>query len=231
MAMTIVAEKNIKVSDIVSGYLNDTSTGAVEAYGGRLNVRPAYQREFVWDKGSSTGGKKQEALVDSVINGYPINVMYWVKIGQDQAGQDLYECLDGQQRIITLCKFYNNEFGMSDGTQFNGLSNNKLFLDYDMFTVYICEADTLEEKLEWFERINTAGEPLTRQEMRSAIACGPGTTLAKKYFVDTKTKNGKNAYSFDLQAGRAACDYVKGEWDRQAIYEKVVCWRINSKIL
>lgn len=229
MAMKIVAQTNIKVSDLVNGYLNDTATGAVEAYNGRLNVRPAYQREFVWDKGSTTGGKKQEALIDSIMKGYPINVMYWVKIGTNQAGEDLYECLDGQQRIITMCKFKNNEFGMEDGTQFDGLIDNTKFLDYDMFTVYICEADTLEEKLAWFERINTAGEPLTRQEMRSAIACGAGTTLAKKYFVDTKANNGTNAYSFDVQSGRPARDYIKGEWDRQAIYEKVIIWKIGSK--
>lgn len=229
MAMKIVAQTNIKVSDLVNGYLNDTATGAVEAYNGRLNVRPAYQREFVWDKGSTTGGKKQEALIDSIMKGYPINVMYWVKIGTNQAGEDLYECLDGQQRIITMCKFKNNEFGMEDGTQFDGLIDNTKFLDYDMFTVYICEADTLEEKLAWFERINTAGEPLTRHEMRSAIACGAGTTLAKKYFVDTKANNGTNAYSFDVQSGRPARDYVKGEWDRQTIYEKAIIWKIGSK--
>lgn len=71
--MKIVAQANIKVSDLVNGYLNDTATGAVEAYNGRLNVRPAYQREFVWDKGSTTGDKKQEALIDSIMKGYPIN--------------------------------------------------------------------------------------------------------------------------------------------------------------
>lgn len=229
MSMKIVQQTNVKISDLVNGYLNDPTTGAVEAFNGRLNVRPAYQREFVWDKGSPSGGKKQRALIDSIMCGYPINVMYWVKIGQNQAGEDLYECLDGQQRIITICKFKNNEFGMEDGTQFDGLVDNSKFLDYDMFTIYICEADTLEEKLGWFERINTAGEPLKRQEMRSAIACGAGTTLAKKYFVDTRVKNGTNAWSFDIQSGRSASDYVTGEWDRQAIYEKVVTWKINSK--
>lgn len=229
MAMKIVEQQNINISDLVSGYLNDPTTGSVEAFNGRLNVRPAYQREFVWDKGSATGGKKQAALIDSIMKGYPINVMYWVKIGTNQAGEDLYECLDGQQRIITMCKFRNNEFGMEDGTQFDGLTDNTKFLNYKMFTVYICEADTLEEKLAWFERINTAGEPLTRQEMRSAIACGAGTTRAKKYFVDTKAKNGTNAHSFDIQSGRAGCDYVKGEWDRQAIYEKIISWKIDSK--
>lgn len=229
MVMKIVAQQNIKVADIVKGYMNDSDTGEVRAFNGRLNVRPPYQREFVWDKGSSDGGKKQEALIDSIMNGYPINVMYWVKNGTNQANEDLYECLDGQQRIITMCKFYNNVFGMKDGTQFNGLTDNSKFLNFEMFTVYICEADSLEEKLAWFERINTAGEPLSKQEMRSAIACGQGTTLAKKYFVDTKEKQGTNAYSYDIQSGRKGCDYVSGSWERQEIYEKVVCWKIDNK--
>ncbi len=168
------------------------------------------------------------ALIDSIINNYPINVMYWVKNGKNQAGEDMYECLDGQQRIITICKFHENQFGMEDGTQFDGLVNNAVFLDYDKFTVYICEADELEEKLRWFERINTGGEPLTKQEMRSAIACGNGTTLAKKHFVNTKDGSGKNAYSFDAQSGRPARDYVSGAWDRQGVYETVVSWFVKS---
>lgn len=228
MSMKIVEQKNIKIRNIIAGYINDTTTGEVTAFGGRLNVRPAYQREFVWDNGTF-GGKKQQALIDSIMNGYPINVMYWVKIGQNQAGEDMYECLDGQQRIITMCEFKENSFGMFDGTQFAGLSDTSKFMDYDMFTIYICEADTLEEKLAWFERINTAGEPLTMQEMRSAIACGAGTTEAKKFFVNTRIKNGTNAWSFDIQSGHPAKDYVSGAWDRQAIYEKVIAWKIGSK--
>lgn len=228
MSMKIVAHQNIKVRDIVAGYLNDSNTGEVTAYGGRLNVRPAYQREFIWDNGK-IDGKKQRALIDSIMHHYPINVMYWVKIGTNQAGEDMFECLDGQQRIITMCEFYENHVGMEDGTQFSGLSDSTQFLDYDMFTVYICEADSLEEKLAWFERINTAGEPLMEQEMRSAIACGAGTTQAKKHFVNTRVKNGTNAWSFDIQNDHAASDYVSGAWDRQAIYEKVITWFIGSK--
>lgn len=229
MTMKIIEHKNIKIKDLVEGYINDVYTGQVSTMNGRLNVRPAYQREFVWDKGSEAGGKKQIALIDSIMHGYPINVMYWVRIGQNQAGEDMFECLDGQQRIITMCKFKENQFSMADGTQFDGLSDNSIFLNYDMFTVYICEADTLDEKLAWFERINTAGEPLSKQEMRSAIACGEGTTLAKKLFVNTKENNGTNAYSYDIQSGRPARDYISGAWDRQEVYEKVISWFIDSK--
>lgn len=230
MAMRIIEQQNICVSDLVAGYINDTDTGQVTTMNGRLDVRPAYQREFVWDKGSESGGKKQEDLIDSILNGYPINVMYWVRIGTNQAGEDMYEVLDGQQRIITMCKFYQNEISVPENgarTTFDGLIDNSKFLDYDKMIVYICEG-TLEEKLAWFERINTAGEPLKKQEMRSAIACGVGTTKAKKFFVH-KNQSGTVAYSFDAQNGKPARDYVSGEWDRQAIYEKAITWKIDSK--
>ena len=229
MSMRIKEHANVKVRDLVEGFIEDSVSGEVTTMNGRLNVRPAYQREFVWDRGAESGGSKQIALIDSILNNYPINVMYWVKIGVNDAGQDMYEVLDGQQRIITMAHYRNNKFGLKDGTQFDGLVDNLKFLDYDLFTVYICEADSLEEKLAWFERINTAGEPLVSQEMRSAIACGKGTTLAKKYFVNTKVNNGTNAYSYDIQSGRPSRDYLSGQWDRQDIYEKIITWKINSK--
>lgn len=229
MAIKIVDYGHLTVKDLIEGFMENNMTGEVTSMNGRLNIRPAYQREFVWDKGADTGGKKQISLIDSILHGYPINVMYFVKIGVNQAGQDMYEVLDGQQRIITMCHFRDNKFGLLDGTQYDGLIDNTKFLNYDTFTVYICEADTLEEKLNWFERINTAGEPLSKQEMRSAIACGKGTTLAKKYFVNTKDHNGTNAYSFDAQSGRPARDYLSKAWDRQEVYEQVITWFINSK--
>ena len=225
----IVDFGHMKVSELISGFMEDTTTGQVSSMDGRLNIRPAYQREFVWDKGSENGGKKQIALIDSILNGYPINVMYFVKTGVNQNGEDMYEVLDGQQRIITMCHFRENMFGLADGTQYDGLADNSKFNDFNTFTVYICEADTLEEKLEWFERINTAGEALKPQEMRSAIACGEGTTLAKKYFVNTKINNGTNAYSFDVQSGRPARDYTSKAWDRQEVYEQVIIWLLDGK--
>ena len=225
----IVDYGHIKVKDLIEGFIEDTTTGQVTSMNGRLNIRPAYQREFVWDKGSESGGKKQIALIDSILNGYPINVMYFVRTGTNQNNEDMYEVLDGQQRIITMGHFKENMFGLADGTQYDGLIDNSKFNDFDTFTVYICEADTLEEKLEWFERINTAGEALKQQEMRSAIACGEGTTAAKKYFVNTKINNGTNAYSFDIQSGRPARDYISKSWDRQEVYEQIVMWYVNSK--
>ena len=225
----IVDFGRMKVSDLIEGFMEDTTTGQISSMNGRLNIRPAYQREFVWDKGAENGGKKQIALIDSILNGYPINVMYFVKTGVNQNGEDMYEVLDGQQRIITMCHFKENMFGLNDGTQYDGLTDNSKFNDFSTFTIYICEADSLDEKLEWFERINTLGESLKSQEMRSAIACGEGTTLAKKFFVNTKINNGTNAYSFDIQSGRPARDYISKAWDRQEVYEQVVMWFVNSK--
>ena len=89
----IVDFGHMKVSELISGFMEDTTTGQVSSMDGRLNIRPAYQREFVWDKGSENGGKKQIALIDSILNGYPINVMYFVKTGINQNGEDMYEVL------------------------------------------------------------------------------------------------------------------------------------------
>lgn len=229
MAICIIDHpQTVTVGDIVDGFREDKDTGAVYAYHGRLNVRPAYQREFVWDKGGEgTKPEKQQKLIDSIMADCPISVMYWVKIGVDADGNDKFECLDGQQRIITMCRFYEGKVSLPDGTQYSGLPDKMAFLRYHRFPVYICEADTLEEKLAWFRRINMAGEPLADQEMRSAIACGDGTTLAKKYFVQT-LKNGQNAYSFDEQTEHSGRDYIKGDWNRQAVYERIVSWRIGS---
>lgn len=219
MAMLIKEEKKFSIEDIIKGFMEDTSTNHVSSMDGRLDIRPKYQRQFVY------GEEDSRAVIDSMVNSYPINVMYWVRTGKNQAGEDMYEVLDGQQRLISICHFAENAFSVN-GFTFGGMTDKSKFLNYDKLTVYICEG-TDEEKLEWFERINKVGVPLTKQEMRSAIYFGEGTTKAKKYFI-FKTNNGATAYSFDCQNGKSARDYVSGEWDRQEIYEKVITWKINS---
>lgn len=224
MAMVIKEEKKFSVSDIIVGFMEDNSTNHVSSMNGRLDIRPKYQRQFVY------GEEDSKAVIDSMVNSFPINVMYWVKTGKNQAGEDMYEVLDGQQRLISICRFARNKFSVNvagNTYTFDNMTDKGKFLNYDKLTVYICEG-TDEEKLEWFERINKAGKELTKQEMRSAIYFGDGTTRAKKYFVSTVT-TGSVAYSFDSQSRNSARNYISGEWDRQAIYEKVVMWKINSK--
>jgi len=226
MAMIIKEEKKFSISEIVKGFIEDDITNQVSAMNGRLNIRPAYQRQFVYNENDS------KAVIDSIVNGFPINVMYWVKTGKNQAGEDMYEVLDGQQRLISICHFSKNDFSVNisgNTYNFNNMTDRNKFLDYDKLIVYICEG-TDEEKLEWFERINKAGKELTKQEMRSAIYFGKGTTKAKKYFISQST-NGKVAYSCDCQNTTnklSGKDYVCGKWERQDIYEKVIVWKINS---
>lgn len=223
MAMVIKEEKKFSISDIVAGFMEDSSTNQVSSMNGRLDIRPKYQRQFVY------GVEDSKAVIDSMVNSFPINVMYWVRTGKNQAGEDMYEVLDGQQRLISICHFARNVFSVSvagNMYNFNGMTDKSRFLNYDKLTVYICEG-TDEEKLEWFERINKVGKKLTKQEMRSAIYFGEGTTKAKKYFI-SDTTNGTVAYSYDSQNGRSAKEYLNGKWDRQDIYEKVIIWYIGS---
>ena len=146
----------------------------ITGYGGRLNIRPKYQREFVYDD------KKRNAVMDTVWNGFPLNVMYWVRVGNDQ-----YELLDGQQRTISICSFIAGEYLMNFDGNLLGFSNmtekqQNRILDYPL-QVYICEG-TDEEQLKWFNIINIAGEKLTEQEIRNAVYSGPWVTQAKRRF-------------------------------------------------
>ena len=176
----------LTIAKLVEGFLEDTKTGRVSAFGGKLNVRPPYQREFVYEI------EKQKAVIETVLNGYPLNVMYWAKNG------DTYELMDGQQRTISLCKFFKDQYSvevevggkMRPKTFSNIGSRTDSFLNYPL-TVYICDGDE-DEKLAWFRIINIAGVRLTDQEMRNAIYNGPWVTDAKRYLM----KSRKRSYYF-----------------------------------
>ena len=193
----------ILVKDIIAGYIDDETHGVI-GYGGKLNIRPAYQREFVYTD------KKRDDVIKSVLNDLPLNVMYWSKC-QDGS----FECMDGQQRTISLCQFATGVFSVdfryihnlqaTDPTAYDRFMNYKLM-------VYICEG-TEAEKLEWFKTINIAGEKLTDQEMRNAIYHGPWLADAKKYF----SKNSCPAY----QVGQ---DYMTGSPIRQDYLETTLKW-------
>ena len=149
----------IPVRDVFGGYENNEETGQVVAYGGKLNVRPAYQREFVYDD------KKKVAVMHSILHQFPLNVMYW---SENEDGS--YEMLDGQQRTISICDWLDNGYS---------IFANRV-LDYKLM-IYICKG-TDTEKLDWFKIINIAGEKLTDQELRNAIYTGPWLSDAKKFF-------------------------------------------------
>ncbi|QDS45681.1 HNH endonuclease family protein [Staphylococcus aureus] len=196
----------IPVKDIVENY-NDDGEGGVIGYGGKLNIRPPYQREFVYDN------KKRNAVIDTLFKNFPLNIMYWVKVNDEN-----YEVLDGQQRTIAISQFYNNEFTINY-KGFNNLTSDKQedFLNYKLM-IYICEG-TDSEKLEWFKTINIAGEKLTAQELRNSVYAGPWLSDAKRYF----SRSNGPAY------GKAK-DYMSGSPIRQDYLETILKWINNGEI-
>ena len=198
-----IEPKKIKVRDIYDGYKDSEEYGVV-AYGGKLNVRPAFQREFVYKE------KERNEVIKTISNDYPLNIMYWSK---NETG---YELLDGQQRTISICQYINGDFSI-DYKYFHTLTKEEQekILNYDLM-VYVCEG-TDKEKLEWFKIINIAGVELTQQELRNAIYTGTWLTEAKKYFSKTRCP----AY----QIGNK---YLKGSCIRQDYLETILSW-ISSR--
>jgi len=198
--------KEISIRDIVKNYKNSDEEGVL-GFDNKLNIRPKYQREFVYDE------KKRNAVIDTIQKGFPLNVMYWVKNSDDD-----YEVLDGQQRTISFCQYVNGDFSINSRT-FHNLTNTEReqILDYKLM-IYICEGND-KEKLDWFKIINIAGEKLTDQELRNAVYTGPWLTSAKTHF----SKTGCVAYHL-------AKDYVKGSPIRQEYLETALSWINDGKI-
>jgi len=200
----------IPIHKIVQGYKNSEEEGVV-GYDGKLNIRPKYQREFIYKP------EQQIAVINSVMGGFPLNAMYWVKNSDGS-----FEILDGQQRTVSICNFLAGDFNvMNRGYQmyFDNLTEEEKnrIRDYTVM-VYFCEG-TDDEKLAWFRVINTAGEKLTPQELLNAIYSGPWVTDAKRYF----SKSNAPAYLL-------AHDYVSGVLNRQDYLETVLRWISDDQI-
>jgi hypothetical protein len=200
----------IPVRDLVNEYENLGYDG-VTGYGGLLNIRPKFQREFIYKMA------QRQAVILSILEGFPLNVMYWSVQTDEGTGETSYELLDGQQRTMSICEYVEGEFSVDIGgypKNFDNLSpdeQNKI-LDYKLM-IYHCEGPE-DEKLRWYEVINIAGVTLKRQELRNAIYTGPWLTDAKRFF------------SRENQAAHLLSrDYVNaGEVDRQALLEKAITW-------
>lgn len=192
--------KPIKLKDLFQEYKDDAEEGVV-AYGGLLDVRPKYQREFVYKD------EQRDAVIDTVRKGFPLNVMYWVK--KDDGG---FEVLDGQQRTLSICQYLSNDFSIKE-EYFHTLTDDQQaqILNYELM-VYFCEGND-SEKLEWFKTINIAGEKLYDQELRNAVYTGEWLTDAKRHF----SKTGCPAMGLGDK-------YVKGVAIRQEILQLVLCW-------
>ena len=198
--------REISIRDIVNGYLNNDEEGVV-GYSGNLNIRPKYQREFIYKDA------QRDAVIETVKKNFPLNVMYWVK-----NNDNTYEVMDGQQRTISICEYVHGKFSLNF-QYFHNLEKEEqeIILNYKLM-IYFCEGDA-KEKLDWFKTINIAGEKLTNQELRNAIYTGTWLSDAKKYFSKT------NCPAYNI-----ASSYMRGSTIRQDYLETVIGWINNGNI-
>ena len=199
---------DLTVADICDGFVyNELEGKGLFGWGGKLVIQPEYQRNYIY-----ADGKRDVAVVDSLLKEYPLGLIYFVKVGEDK-----YEVLDGQQRITSFGRFVTNKFAVRDknGMQqiFDGLDKalQKRILDSKL-TIYVCEGDEPEIK-EWFKTINIAGVPLNEQELLNAIYSGPFVTAAKEEFSNSGNSN--------LQKWKV---YVRGSEIRQEILHEALRW-------
>lgn len=209
--------QRIKIQDLVKGYNRDEESGEIIAFGddkkSRLNIRPKYQREFVYKDA------QRNAVIDTIMKGFPLNSMYWVRNGANAEYE--YEVLDGQQRSISICEYFEGNFFIDLNNQaqyFHNLPEDKqeAFLNYELM-IYICEGSD-SEKLEWFRVINIAGEKLTEQELRNAI-------YASAWLSDAKRRFSKN----NCLAAEKGGKYLKGSSIRQEFLETAIAWIVNKR--
>ncbi len=208
--------RRVTVRGLVAGY-KDTAEEGVYGYEGRLNIRPKYQREFVYTP------DKQEAVIHTVLKNRPLNTMYWAVNDSVDAETNAYEVIDGQQRTLSLCRYAHGVFPIQktpgDFKFFSNLSlaERACIEDYELM-VYFCRG-TEEERLAWFTTINIAGEKLTNQELRNSVYAGAWLTDAKRRF----SKTGCPAYV-------AANQYMSGTPIRQDYLETVLKWASKGEI-
>ena len=207
--MMTIKPISVTVREITQGYVNNDEQG-VRGYNGLLDIRPPYQREFIYND------KEQQAVINTVLRGYPLNVMYWVKRNED--AECPYEVMDGQQRTLALCEYVAGKFSIEFKNFFNQPEDiQKRILDYEL-TVYVCEGEH-SEKLEWFKTINIAGKPLNEQEILNAIYAGPFVSDAKRHF--SKSNCGAYKLGKDLVNGvPIRQDFLKKALDWMAEHEK-----------
>ena len=205
---------DITIADICKGFVyNELEGKGLYGLSGKLTIQPEYQRNYIY-----ADGKKDVAVIDSVLKGYPLGLIYFVEPSEGK-----YEVLDGQQRITSLGRFVTGKFAIRDanGMQqyFSGLDKDKkqLILDTKL-TIYLCRGEEQEIK-EWFRTINIAGVPLVQQELLNAIYSGPFVTAAKAEF--------SNSQNTLVQKWKA---FVKGDVKRQAYLETALDWVSKGNI-
>lgn len=202
--------KEISVRELSDGYVDNTERG-VKGFGGKLDIRPPFQREFVYKD------HQRDAVIDTASKGFPLNVMYW---SVRENGE--FEIIDGQQRTISLCQYVQGDYSVKVGSfaekrAFHNLQQDEQdkLLDYKL-TVYLCSGSD-SEKLGWFKTINIAGEQLSDQELRNAVFHGEWVTDAKKWFSRP-----------NCPAQAVGSKYLNGSAIRQDYLETAIKWNAHG---
>ena len=212
--MKTILKTDLTVGDINEGFVyNEYEGKGLFGWNGKLTIQPEYQRNYIY-----ADGKKDVAVIDSLLKGYPLGLLYFVKVCEDK-----YEILDGQQRVTSFGRFITNKFAIRDehGMEqyFDGLAKNlqDKILDSQL-TIYICEGEESEIK-EWFKTINIVGVPLNNQELLNAIYSGPFVTMAREEFSNSQNAN--------IQKWSA---YIKGDVNRQEYLATALNWVSKGNI-
>ncbi len=212
--MKTILKTDLTVKDINEGFVyNEYEGKGLFGWGGRLTIQPEYQRNYIY-----ADGKKDVAVIDSLLKGYPLGLLYFVKVGEDK-----YEILDGQQRVTSFGRYITSKFAIKDENgmeqYFDGLSEDKKkkILDSQL-TIYICEGEESEIK-EWFKTINIVGVPLNNQELLNAIYSGPFVTKAREEFSNSNNAN--------IQKWSA---YIRGDVNRQDFLATALNWVSRGNI-
>ena len=212
--MKTILKTDLTVKDINEGFVyNEFEGKGLFGWGGKLTIQPEYQRNYIYAE-----QKKDVPVIESLLKGYPLGLIYFVKVGEDK-----YEVLDGQQRITSFGRYISSKFAIKDDDgmeqYFDGLPEDKQkkILETPL-TIYICEGKESEIK-EWFETINIAGVPLNKQELLNAIHSGPFVTKAKEEF-----SNSQNANIAKWSA------YISGSANRQDYLATALKWVSKGNI-
>ena len=211
--MITTLRTDITIEEICKGFVyNELEGKGLFGLSGKLTIQPEYQRNYLYAK-----QKKEEAVIQSVLKGYPLGLIYFNKIGTDK-----YEVLDGQQRITSLGRFLTGKFPLLDTSgmphYFGAMPDDqKKIINETKLTIYICEGTETEIK-EWFKTINIVGIPLKEQELLNAIYSGEFVNAAKRVF-----SNSQNA---EIQKW---CHYIKGDVKRQDYLAEALRWICDSK--
>lgn len=213
--MKTALRTDITVADICDGFVYNQLEGkGLFGLSGKLTIQPEYQRNYIYAEG---GGKREQAVIHSLLKGYPLGLIYFNKVGAQK-----FEVLDGQQRITSVGRFLTNKFDIMDNgnpKSFSSLpADQQARIRDSELLIYECEGTETEIK-EWFQTINIAGVPLNEQELRNAIYSGQFVTLAKGEFSNSQNAN--------VQKWSA---YIKGSANRQDFLERALDWVSKGNI-